>query len=275
MTNTESSPSGALPIDHLPMADAVKAMWAGQMEAVAAMEPALPALSEACGQLAKRLTNPKGRIIYAGAGTSIRIGVQDGVELGPTFGWPEERLAYVIAGGPSALMKSAEGAEDDAEDAAAQVAALGLTASDVLIGVAASGRTPFTISAIKAARAAGALTIAVANNEASPLADAADIALTAATGAELVIGSTRMKAGTAQKAILNLLSTGVMIRLGHVVDGEMVSMIISNEKLLLRGTRIVAKLALCSMEAATTALLKTNNDIKAAIILAKGASDAA
>ena len=275
MTTTESSPAGALPIDHLSMADAVKAMWAGQMEAISAIEPALPDLARACADMANRLANSKGRIIYAGAGTSIRIGVQDGVELGPTFDWPEDRLAYVIAGGPAALMRSAEGAEDDAEDAASQVAALCLTPHDILIGVAASGRTPFTISAIEGARKVGALTIAVANNSGSPLAAAADIALTATTGAELVIGSTRMKAGTAQKAILNLLSTGTMIRLGHVVDGEMVSMVISNEKLLLRGTRIVAKLAHCSMEAAASALLSTGNDIKAAIILAKGGDDAA
>ncbi len=275
MTSTESSPLGTLPIDHLPMHDAVRGMWAGQIDAISVIEPALPDLARACAEMAKRLSDQNGRIVYAGAGTSIRIAVQDGVELGPTFGWPEHRLAYVIAGGPAALMKSAEGAEDDAQDAAAQVAALGLTTNDILIGVAASGRTPFTISAIEAARKAGALTIAIANNEGSPLAAAADIALTAATGAELVTGSTRMKAGTAQKAILNLLSTGTMIRLGHVIDGEMVSMIISNEKLFLRGTRIVAKLGHCSLQVAEYALKKTGNDIKAAIALAKGASDAA
>jgi N-acetylmuramic acid 6-phosphate etherase len=275
MANTEASSPDQRPVDQLPMDEAVRAMWKGQADAIAAMEPCLPKLAKACEEMAKRLDRSTGRIIYAGAGTSIRIAVQDGVELGPTFGWPEGRLAYVIAGGPSALLASAEGAEDDAADAVAQVQALALTPNDILIGVAASGRTPFTIAAVEAARTAGAYTIAIANNEGSPLAAAAEIALTAATGAELVTGSTRMKAGTAQKAILNLLSTGTMIRLGHVIDGEMVSMIISNEKLLARGIRIVAKLAAVSDEEAAAALNHAGNDIKAAIALAKTPDHAA
>jgi N-acetylmuramic acid 6-phosphate etherase len=269
MGNTEGSSSDHITVDQMPMADAVRAMWQGQADAIAAIEPALPALAKACEEMAKRLDGSAGRIIYAGAGTSIRIAVQDGVELGPTFGWPESRLAYVIAGGPSALLASAEGAEDDTADAETQVEALALTPDDIMIGVAASGRTPFTFAALVAARKTKALTIAVLNNENAPLAEAAEIALVAPTGAELVTGSTRMKAGTAQKAILNLLSTGTMIKLGHVVEGEMVSMVISNEKLLIRGQRIVAKLAEVSEEEAIQALRQTGNGIKAAIALAK------
>jgi N-acetylmuramic acid 6-phosphate etherase len=256
-------------IDTWPTVAAIEAMLDGQQDAIASLRGQEPALAAACEAAASRLLN-RGRIIYAGAGTSIRIAVQDGVELGPTFGWPADRLAYVIAGGPKALMASAEGAEDNGADARAQVAALNVSATDILIGVAASGRTPFTVAAVEAARVAGALTIGIANNADTPLPCAADHSVIAATGSEMIAGSTRMKAGTAQKAALNLLSTGIMLRLGRIYRGQMVDMVISNDKLLLRGQRMVADLSECNMGTAANALQTADNNIKLAVLIAMG-----
>lgn len=269
MDSTETVNPDFADIDTWPTVAAIEAMLDGQQDAIASLRGQEPALAAACEAAASRLLN-RGRIIYAGAGTSIRIAVQDGVELGPTFGWPADRLAYVIAGGPKALMASTEGAEDNGADARAQVAALNVSATDILIGVAASGRTPFTVAAVEAARVAGALTIGIANNADTPLPCAADHSVIAATGSEMIAGSTRMKAGTAQKAALNLLSTGIMLRLGRIYHGQMVDMVISNDKLLLRGQRMVANLSECDMETAANALHTADNDIKLAVLIAMG-----
>ncbi len=269
MDSTETVNPDFADIDTWPTVAAIEAMLDGQQDAIASLRGQEPALAAACDAAASRLLN-SGRIIYAGAGTSIRIAVQDGVELGPTFGWPADRLAYVIAGGPKALMASAEGAEDNGADARVQVAALNVSATDILIGVAASGRTPFTVAAVEAARVAGALTIGIANNAGTPLPCAADHSVIAATGSEMIAGSTRMKAGTAQKAALNLLSTGIMLRLGRIYHGQMVDMVISNDKLLLRGQRMVANLSECDMETAANALHTADNDIKLAVLIAMG-----
>jgi N-acetylmuramic acid 6-phosphate etherase len=269
VANTESVNPDYADIDRWPTVAAIEAMLDGQQDAIAALRGQETAIAAACEAAAASLATG-GRIIYAGAGTSIRIAVQDGVELGPTFGWPPERLAYVIAGGPVALMSSAEGAEDDGENARVQVTALSLTANDILIGVAASGRTPFTIAAVEAARLAGALTIGIANNPDTPLPKATDHAIVAATGSELIAGSTRMKAGTAQKAALNLLSTGIMLRLGRVYRGLMVDMIISNDKLLQRGRDMVVEISGCDARTAAEALAVANNDIKLASLIAMG-----
>lgn len=269
MFKTEQRDPRFAEIDTWPTIDAVDAMIDGQVAAIASIRGQTTAIAAAAEAAAGRLKSG-GRLAYAGAGTSGRVAVQDGVELGPTFGWPEARLIYLMAGGIAALVHSAEGAEDDADGARALVIANGIGANDVLIGVAASGRTPFTISAVETARAAGALTIAIANNPDSALLAAADYALLADTGPELIAGSTRMKAGTAQKAILNILSTAVMLRLGRVYRGLMIDMVITNEKLLHRAHGIVQTLTDCSDAVAIHAVEAAQHNIKAAVLIALG-----
>lgn len=276
MFKTEQRDPRFAEIDTWPTIDAVNAMIDGQVAAIASIRGQATAIAAAADAAADRLKSG-GRLAYAGAGTSGRVAVQDGVELGPTFGWPQARLVYLMAGGMDALAHGAEGAEDDADGASGLVTANAIGANDVLIGVAASGRTPFTIAAIETARAAGALTIAIANNTGSALLAAADHGLLADTGPELIAGSTRMKAGTAQKAVLNILSTAIMLRLGRVYRGLMIDMVISNEKLLHRAHGIVQSLTDCSDAVAIHAVEVAHHDIKAAVLIALGhtAHDAA
>ncbi len=274
MRNTETVDPRFVDIDRWPTEDAVAAMLAGQREAVVAVAAQVGAIAAAADAAADRLRGG-GRLVYVGAGTSGRIAVQDGVELTPTFGWPHERLVFLLAGGMAALERSAEGAEDDAADARAQIVRAEVGADDVVIGVAASGRTPFTIAAIEAARERGALTIGVANNPATRLLAASECPLLADTGSEVIAGSTRMKAGTAQKMVLNLLSTAIMLRLGRVYRGLMVDMVISNDKLLDRARNMVATLAACDAESAIAALDAAGRDIKAGVLIARGLTPAA
>ena len=269
--STETADPRFADLDAWPTARAVEAMWEGQMDAVAAVRRALPQITHAAEAAAERLSG-SGRLIYAGAGTSGRIAVQDGAELGPTFGWPAERLVFAMAGGEAALISSVEGAEDDAADGAAQMVLANTGSADVLIGVAASGATPFTLAAIKEARGRGALTIGLANNQGSPLLEAAEFPVLLETGSEVLAGSTRMKAGTAQKAALNLISTAVMIRLGHVYKGMMVDMQLSNAKLRARALKMVAGLAGCGDEEAARALAASGGRIKPAVLVAMGRS---
>jgi N-acetylmuramic acid 6-phosphate etherase len=266
---TETMDPRYLDIDMWPTEAAVEAILASQIEAVTVVKGQAAALAAASDAAAKRLLGG-GRIAYAGAGTSGRIGVQDGVELTPTFGWPEARLVFLMAGGPAALMKTQEGAEDDCDAARADVATAGIGAGDVLIGIAASGRTPYVLAAIEAGRKAGALTIGVANNPGAPLLGLAKHAVLADTGSEVIAGSTRMKAGTAQKVVLNTLSTAIMLRLGLVHRGLMVNMQVSNAKLLDRAQAMVRDLAGVDQVAAEKALAAAGNDIKLAVLLAKG-----
>jgi N-acetylmuramic acid 6-phosphate etherase len=271
MPTTETVNPRFVDIDSWPSSEAVEAMLEGQMSAIAAIKTQVPHIARASEAAAAQLMKG-GRLIYVGAGTSGRIAVQDGVELGPTYGWPTERLVFIMAGGMSALSASAEGAEDDADDGRAQLAAINLTQLDVVIGVAASGKTPFTVGTIEAARNFGALTIGIANNRRTPLLDVAEHHLIADTGSELIAGSTRMKAGTAQKAILNLFSTTTMLRCGRVYRGLMVNMVISNEKLLQRALGMVAKLTHCSDAQAITAVQTAGGDIKKAVLITMGLS---
>jgi N-acetylmuramic acid 6-phosphate etherase len=256
-------------LDTWPIADALAAMLDGQLAAVSAVQSALPVLAAAVTSAADRL-GATGRLIYVGAGTSGRLGVQDGSELAPTFNWPLSRTAFVLAGGLAALTRSAEGAEDDVSDGRHQIAALRVGPSDVVIGTAASGTTPFTIAAIVAARRAGALTLAIASNPATPLLKAAEHPILIATGAEVIAGSTRMKAGTAHKVALNLISSGIMVRLGRVFDGVMVDMQTTNAKLERRAVAIVAHIAACTVPKAQRALIKADGDLKRAILIALG-----
>ncbi len=273
MSGTETVDPRFVDLDIWSSEAAIGAMLDGQAEAVAAIRREVPAMARAVDAAALLLTKG-GRLVYAGAGTSGRLAVLDGTELGPTFGWPQERLVYLLAGGMAALSQSVEGAEDDVEAARRQVAEARIGAGDVVIGVAASGKTPFTFAVLKAAREAGALTIGLANNAGAPLLGAAEHGLCVETGSEVIAGSTRMKAGTAQKAVLNLLSSTIMLRLGHVYRGRMVDMVVSNAKLEARAQSMVAELAGCGAAAAAEALALTGNRIKLATLIALGLEQA-
>ena len=231
-STTEGRLSAGQWLDRLDNIAALDVMLDGHGAAAAAVRQSLTQIDSAVTAITQRLkASQDGRLIYAGAGSSVRIGVQDGVELPPTFDWPRRRIDYWIAGGPVALTDAVENAEDD-ENAASQAAfAANLSSHDVVIGISASGRTPFTCAAAKAAADGGALTVGIANNEAAPLFGYVDIAIPLVTGAEAVAGSTRLKAATAQKICLNMISTLVMTRLGFVRDGQMIAMKPGNTKL--------------------------------------------
>ena len=258
--------------DSWPAAEGLAAMLENQVNAFAAVREALPALAAAVTEAASRLRGGDRRLIYAGAGASARLAAQDGVELHPTFGWPHERLAYLIAGGAGALLRSAEGAEDDAEAGRREMAALRPGPGDVLLSVAASGATPYTRAVQDAARAAGALTVAFANNPDAPLLAAADHPVLLRTGPEFLAGSTRMTAGTAQKVALNLFSTRLMTELGRVHRGLMVDMVPSNAKLVVRAHRMVAALAGVEEAAAAAAWDRADGDVKRAVLMLGGAT---
>src|SRR5262245_44955948 len=260
-------------LDAWSLTSAMEAMWEGQLAAVAAIGHALPAIAAAT-EAAEAALGDRGRIVYVGAGTSGRVAVQDGAELTPTFAWPSERVRFIVAGGDSAFVTSIEGAEDDVDDAVAQVNAARLTPQDVVIAVAASGTTPFTVSALQQAGASGAVTIGVANNPGTALLASAKYPVLVETGRELIAGSTRMKAGTAQKIVLNLISTGIMLRLGRVYRGMMVNMAPTNAKLKRRAEAMVAQIAHCDPAQAAHALEQAEGDIKTAVLLALGVGKA-
>lgn len=249
---------------------ALQAMWEGQMAATAAVQPALPAIAAAAVAAATRLSTG-GRLAYAGAGTSGRIGVQDGAELPPTFDWPQDRLLLLMAGGDIAFTRSIENAEDDRAAGAAAVVTNSIGPADVVIGIAASGSTPFTAAVLQAARSAGALTIGLSNAAGSTLLTFAEHPILVETGAEVIAGSTRMKAGTAQKIVLNLLSSQVMVLLGGVHQGLMVDMQAKNEKLRLRAIRMLRHLTGVDDEAVLrSALAGADGRVKTAMLLVHG-----
>lgn len=248
------------------------ALVSGQERAISAVRHASPAISAAATVLARRLA-AGGRLAYAGAGTSIRVAVQDGSELPATFGMPEARILYFIAGGRAAMFDTLADAEDDEADGAAQAEVL--TAADTVIAVAASGSTPFTVAAARRARDKGAFVIAVVNNPGSRLAATADLEVLLASGPEVIAGSTRLGAGTAQKAALNLLSTLTHIKLGAVHDGFMVNVETGNAKLRKRAAGIVAAIARVDEPRAHAALEEASGQVKPAVLLCAGAKDIA
>ena len=243
----------------------IAAMYEGQLAAAAAVRGALGAITAAVEDAVPALQRG-GRIVYAGAGTSGRIGVQDGSELPPTFDWPADRLVFAMAGGLDALVRSAERAEDNEAAGAQAMADAKIGANDVVIGIAASGTTPFTIGALRASSAAGAVTIAVANNPGAPLFEVARHRILADTGSEVIAGSTRMKAGTAQKIVLNLFSTAVMVKMGRVYRGLMVDMRARNAKLRRRAEAIVSEIVRCPAGDAARYLEQADGDVKTAIL---------
>lgn len=250
--------------------DVLSAFYEGQLSAVAAIKPALPSIAAAAEEAVLRLRQG-GRLVYAGAGTSGRIGVQDGTELPPTFNWPDDKLVYLIAGGDRAIMKAVENAEDSVEEGTAGIRNNNIGPNDVVIGIAASGRTPFTIAALKEAASRGAQTIGISNNADAPILDACSHPILADTGEEVIAGSTRMKAGTAQKVILNLLSSLIMVRMGRVYRGLMVNMRATNAKLRRRSEIMVMQITDCDEATAAEAIRLSSGDLKTAVLIAMGA----
>ena len=273
MAGTETISARYRGLDAWSDQEILEAFWEGQARAVAAVRPALPEIAAAARAIAARI-EPDGRLIYAGAGSSGRQAALDGMELGATFGWPDERVVLLLAEGPVLEPGAAGRYEDNDEDARRRVADLALRPVDVMIAVAASGTTPFTRAAAEAAQGAGALVVGIANNADAPLLAHADYKILLQTGAEIISGSTRMNAGTAHKAVLGLLSSLTMTRLGHVYDGLMVSMRAENIKLRQRAAEIVAEIAGCEIEAAAAALEASGNRIKPASLIARGADAA-
>ena len=256
-------------IDRWEPGDVLDALIESQMAAVGAVRATLPAIQDAAAAMQARLAGT-GRLIYVGAGTSGRLAVQDGAELIPTFNWPPDRLLLLMAGGKDALLRSAEGAEDEIDQAARLIRQHRIDASDVIIAVAASGTTPFTVACMREAKRRGALAIGIANNRSTPLLIEADCPILLDTGPEPIAGSTRMKAGTAQRVALNLLSTLVMIRLGRVHEGLMVDVQAVNAKLIGRSQNILRRLSGRSEEELRDALQRAGGNVKKAMLILRG-----
>jgi N-acetylmuramic acid 6-phosphate etherase len=237
-----------------------------------AVEAEIPRIAAAVDAIVKAIERG-GRLIYVGAGTSGRLAVLDAAECPPTFGTPPRMVQAIIAGGEKALRHAVEGAEDSARDGARDLSRISIASNDVVVGIAASGATPYVLGALKFAQQKGAVTVGITANPNSPLARLAKIAIAPKTGAEAIAGSTRMKAGTAQKMVLNLLSTTAMIRLGRVYENWMVHVALTNQKLKRRGVRILEEATGASMAEAERALRSTRHDLPAALVmLGTGAS---
>lgn len=233
-----------------------------------AIEPLLPKISEAAKAMALRFKQG-GRIIYCGAGSSGRLGLMDGAELIPTYGIDQSRVIGLIAGGPRAYLHAVEAVEDSKGLAIEEMERLQLTAQDIVIGIAASGRTPYTLSALRAGKLSGALTIGVSANPQGALEKIVDFAIEASVGAEVIAGSTRMKAGTAQKLILNMLSTMTMIQLGRVYHNRMIYVQATNEKLKGRAEIMLADLCGCSLDEARETLITSHYHVATGLVMIK------
>ncbi|MGW0330444.1 N-acetylmuramic acid 6-phosphate etherase [Streptomyces sp. NPDC003011] len=252
-------------IDRLPTLDIARLMNVEDTTVPAAVARRLPEIAAAIDAIAERMASG-GRLIYAGAGTAGRLGVLDASECPPTFNTDPAQVVGVIAGGREAVVTSVEGAEDSAELARADLDALALTGVDTVVGVSASGRTPYAVGAVAHARRRGALTVGLACNADSALATAAEHGIEIVVGPELLTGSTRLKAGTAQKLVLNMLSTITMIRLGKTYGNLMVDVRASNDKLRARSRRIVALATGAEDDEVERALAATDGEVKNAIL---------
>lgn len=255
-------------IDSLETADMLRVINAEDAKVAAAVEREIPNIAHAVDAIVERL-RAGGRLFYAGAGTSGRLGVLDASECPPTFSVPPDMVQGIIAGGEPALTRAVEGREDDASAGAADLGARGFTGADVLVGIATSGRTPYVLGAVNRAREMGAVTVGLSCTPQSELSRAVDIAIEPLVGPEVVTGSTRMKAGTATKLVLNMLTTGAMIRLGYVYGNLMVNVQPTNEKLRDRARRIVEAAAGIPPEEAARALEEAGGTVKVAIVMAR------
>jgi len=246
-------------------------LLSSQAKAISALESASAELQAAINAALEILKQPGSRLIYCGAGTSGRVALLDAVELNPTFSWPDSRMKILLAGGEDSLVEAQEGAEDDGEAARKALNELDPGKTDILVGIAASGTTPFVLAAIEEARSSGSLTIGFSNNANTPLLERVDFPVLLQTGTEALAGSTRLAAGTSQKIALNIFSTALMVRLGRVYEGRMVDMRVTNKKLGSRAIRIVCDIVGCSEDVAQDALRATGDDIKSAVLVARGA----
>ncbi|MGW1492493.1 N-acetylmuramic acid 6-phosphate etherase [Streptomyces sp. NBC_00191] len=259
-------------IDRLPTLEIARIMNGEDETVPAAVAALLPQIAAAIDATAERMSRG-GRLVYAGAGTAGRLGVLDASECPPTFNTDPAEVVGLIAGGPDAMVTAVEGAEDSKELAAADLDALRLTADDTVVGISASGRTPYAVGAVEHARTRGALTIGLSCNAGSALGTAAEHGIEVVVGPELLTGSTRLKAGTAQKLVLNMISTITMIRLGKTYGNLMVDVRASNEKLRARSRRIVALATGASDEEIEAALAATDGEVKNAILTILGGVD--
>ena len=252
-------------LDRLPTSELVDLLVRDQADAVAAVRAQSATIGRVVDTIVARV-NEGGRLHYVGAGTSGRLGVLDASEMPPTFGTPPELVCAHIAGGEDALRGAVEGAEDDAAAGDAQMRDH-VRAGDAVVGISASGGAPFVIAALERARKTGAYTVAITSVDASALVDAADEAIVAPTGAEVLAGSTRLKAGTAQKIALNAISTAVMVRLGKVYDNLMIDVVATNVKLHARALRLVRELTDADEAAARKALDASGGRVKVAVTM--------
>lgn len=266
---TERRDPGSVGLDARDDVAVLAALFAGQTRALAAVEAAIPDLARLAATAVARL-EAGGRLVYVAAGSPALLALTDALEIPQTYGEPAARFVTVIAGGHEMTRGLAGGPEDVAEDGTRDIAAAGVGAWDCVVAMSASGSTRYTLAALRAAREAGAATAAIANNPGAPMLAEADIPVLLDTGPEVVAGSTRMGAGTAQKAALNMLSTLVAIRLGHVHDGHMVSVRADNDKLRERALRMVADIAGVDGGAAAAALRVANGEVKRAVLVAAG-----
>lgn len=268
---TESIHEAYRDLDAWPAAQILAAVNDANRRAIDAVAAALPDLERAAVGIEERL-GAGGRLFYAGAGTSGRVAVQDAAELPPTFGF--DRARVLLAGGQAAQDRAEEGAEDDVVAAAAAVDEAGVGPRDALVGIAASGVTPYTVAAVRRAKERGAFTVGIANNPDTPLLTVGVVGILLATGPEVLAGSTRLAAGTAQKAALNALSTAVLVRLGGAYGNLMVGMRPVNAKLEKRAAAIVAEAAEVSLDTAAEVLARAEDDLRTAIVMARTGVDA-
>jgi N-acetylmuramic acid 6-phosphate etherase len=265
---TEQVNPASSDIDSRPTAEVLQIMNEEDRNVAGAVATQIPKIAQAVDGIVQAIRQG-GRLFYIGAGTSGRLGVLDAAECPPTFNVPPELVQGIIAGGEAALAKATEATEDDPGTGKRDLEARGFRARDVLVGIAASGRTPYVLGAVGTARALGALTIGISCTPDSALSRAVGIAITPLCGPEVIAGSTRLKAGTATKLVLNMISTAAMIRLGHVYGNLMVNVTPRNSKLEDRARRIVAESAAISYERAGELLLDAGGDAKVAIVMAK------
>ncbi|MEC6907554.1 N-acetylmuramic acid 6-phosphate etherase [Photobacterium piscicola] len=263
---TESRNNASDAIDTLPTLAMLKIINNEDKKVALAVEQTLPAIAQAVDAIATAFSQG-GRLIYIGAGTSGRLGILDASECPPTYGSAPEQVVGLIAGGHQAILKAVENAEDNVEMGADDLKAIHFSAKDVLVGIAASGRTPYVLGAMAYARSAGATVACVSCNPQSPMTAAADIVITPVVGAEVVTGSSRMKAGTAQKLVLNMLTTGAMIRMGKIYGNLMVDVEATNAKLVERQKQIVMQATECDREQAEVALDACDGHCKTAIVM--------
>lgn len=262
----------SMDIDILPTTEVLALLNREDHTVPDAVARVIPEIGEAVDRIVAAFRQG-GRLIYLGAGTSGRLGVLDAVECPPTFGVEPTLVLGLMAGGPDAMFMATEGAEDDAAEGAQALQAIGLRAADVVVGIAVSGRTPYVIGGLRYARDVGATTVALACNPQAEIAEFADVAILPIVGPEVLTGSTRLKSGTAQKLILNMLSTASMIRLGKAYENLMVDLHPTNSKLIARAARIVTQATGCSLEEAGRLLERSGADVKLAILVQLTALD--